>query len=235
MALVVGPNSPAVTESSTATELPQSSSAGQKRLWKMLSIWVKKLWNELDEQPMIMLYLLLRIAFVNRGRMGFLMRLPQERVVVEAVNLCSHNNIIKRYAISHPQALAQCDNYLRSHGIMPIPLYDTAGSAKMLASDPDWLPTGCTPQNTAAIACDLAGTTYGLKCLEQGIEDDDSNFTRFLLLGRKSVLQYLNTNIPSKASILVTFFTHLLEVEFLVCFFLLVVSFYFSLFLNFKS
>jgi prephenate dehydratase len=130
-----------------------------------------------------------------------------------------------RYAISHPQALAQCDTYLRTLGITPIPLYDTAGSAKLLAdaaaaaaqshsstntddtsssstsssTTTNILPPGCTPQNTAAIASDLAGITYGLHCLEKGIEDDDSNFTRFLLLGRQSVLQFLhNKQIPSK-------------------------------------
>jgi hypothetical protein len=40
-----------------------------------------------------------------------------------------------KYAISHPQALAQCDNYLRSLGIRPIQTYDTAGSAKMISED----------------------------------------------------------------------------------------------------
>ena len=54
-----------------------------------------------------------------------------------------------RYAISHPQALAQCDNYLRSFNIIPIPTYDTAGSAKMIQEQN--LPPGCTPDNTIAI------------------------------------------------------------------------------------
>jgi prephenate dehydratase len=56
---------------------------------------------------------------------------------------------IAKYAISHPQALAQCDNYLRSLGITPIPTYDTAGSAKMIKDDD--LPDRCTPENTIAI------------------------------------------------------------------------------------
>jgi prephenate dehydratase/prephenate dehydrogenase len=109
-----------------------------------------------------------------------------------------------KYAISHPQALAQCDNFLRGLGIKPIPTYDTAGSAKMLA-DNEKLPEGCTPQNTAAIASDLAGKTYGLNCLEAGIEDDDTNFTRFLLLARKGVVEFLSNNIPAKTSIVFTF------------------------------
>ena len=107
-----------------------------------------------------------------------------------------------KYAISHPQALAQCDNFLRGLGITPIPTYDTAGSAKMIAEGR--LPDKCTPENTAAIASELAGTTYGLNCLDVGIEDDDTNFTRFLLLGRKGVVQHLTKKTPAKTSIVFT-------------------------------
>lgn len=107
-----------------------------------------------------------------------------------------------KYAISHPQALAQCDNFLRGLGITPVQTYDTAGSAKMIAEGN--LPGKCTPQNTCAIASDLAGKTYGLNCLDKGIEDDDTNFTRFLLLGRKGVVEFLNKQIPSKTSVVFT-------------------------------
>lgn len=109
-----------------------------------------------------------------------------------------------KYAISHPQALAQCDNFLRSLGITPIPTYDTAGSAKMISEGSSSLPDRCTPENTAAIASDLAGRTYGLNCLDKGVEDDDSNFTRFLLLARAGVKSFLNSKIPSKTSVVFT-------------------------------
>ena len=125
-----------------------------------------------------------------------------------------------KYAISHPQALAQCDNYLRSLGISPIPMYDTAGSAKLISeiyfhgdlketdlpTDPKRsLPDACTVSNTAAIASALAGRYYKLECIDQGIEDDDTNFTRFLLLARSpGVSQHLNKSIPSKTSIVFT-------------------------------
>mmetsp|Transcript_20521 Transcript_20521/g.56645 ORF Transcript_20521/g.56645 Transcript_20521/m.56645 type:complete len:497 (+) Transcript_20521:65-1555(+) len=108
-----------------------------------------------------------------------------------------------KYAISHPQALAQCDNFLRGLGITPIPTYDTAGSAKMI-SEGQKLPAGCTPENTAAIASDLAAKFYRLNCLGVGIEDDDTNFTRFLLLARKDVTQYLNKQTPAKTSVVFT-------------------------------
>ena len=115
-----------------------------------------------------------------------------------------------KYAISHSQALSQCDNYLRARNIVPKATYDTAGSAKMISKcikgEPFGreLPEGCTPENTAAIASNLAGQTFGLECKEEGIEDDDSNFTRFLLLGRRGVVQHLNKKIPSKTSLVFT-------------------------------
>eukprot|EP00977_Amphora_coffeiformis_P019889 scaffold7575_cov159-Amphora_coffeaeformis.AAC.4 len=108
-----------------------------------------------------------------------------------------------KYAISHPQALAQCDNFLRGLGITPIPVYDTAGAAKMIAEGAK-LPPNCTPENTAAIASDLAGRTYGLNCLGTSIEDDDTNFTRFLLLSRKDVMQHLTKKMPAKTSVVFT-------------------------------
>ena len=43
---------------------------------------------------------------------------------------------IKR-VLSHPQALAQCDNYLRSLGVKQEPKYDTAGSAKFIKEEVD--------------------------------------------------------------------------------------------------
>jgi hypothetical protein len=73
-----------------------------------------------------------------------------------------------------------------------------------MLSTGEGLPAGCTPENTCAIASDLAATTYGLNLKEEGIEDDDSNFTRFLLLSRKGVTNLLGKKIPSKTSIVFT-------------------------------
>jgi prephenate dehydratase len=79
---------------------------------------------------------------------------------------------------SHPQALAQCERYLKNHGWEAVPAYDTAGAARELAADPQ--------PNTAVIASALAGQTYGLELLAAGIEDSPDNTTRFFLLGREA-------------------------------------------------
>lgn len=79
------------------------------------------------------------------------------------------------HARSHPQALAQCEKFLKRHNIQPVPTYDTAGSAKMIAET--------QPQNTAAIASELAGKLYNLDIVAAQIEDVPFNFTRFFVLG----------------------------------------------------
>ena len=79
-------------------------------------------------------------------------------------------------AMSHPQALAQTDNYLREAGIEPVAAYDTAGSAKLVREQ--------NLRDTAAIASARAAEVHGLEVLDFGIEDDSNNFTRFLLLAR---------------------------------------------------
>lgn len=76
---------------------------------------------------------------------------------------------------SHPQALAQCDKWLKRHNLEAVPWYDTAGSACDLAANP-------TP-HTGAIASELAAELYNLDIVERQIEDVGFNYTRFFLLG----------------------------------------------------
>ena len=78
---------------------------------------------------------------------------------------------------SHPQALAQCERYINNHGWNPEPVYDTAGSARDLAANPE--------KGVAAIASRLAGTLYELDELAYGIEDLFYNYTRFFVLSHK--------------------------------------------------
>ena len=78
---------------------------------------------------------------------------------------------------SHPQALAQCRNFLERSGWELIPTYDTAGSAKMLKEK--------NLQNAAAIASERAAELYGLKILAREIEDNPNNYTRFFVLSKQ--------------------------------------------------
>ena len=82
-----------------------------------------------------------------------------------------------RMVYSHPQALAQCREFLLRNKLEPRPYYDTAGAAKMLARE--------NPKAAAAIASALSADLYSLEIIKEGIEDGPVNTTRFLLLSRK--------------------------------------------------
>jgi len=76
---------------------------------------------------------------------------------------------------SHPQALAQCDKFLKRNGLEPVPWYDTAGSAYDTSVD--------HAKGTGAIASELAAQLYNLEIVAREIEDLPFNFTRFFVLG----------------------------------------------------
>lgn len=76
---------------------------------------------------------------------------------------------------SHPQALAQCENFLRRHQLKPVTWYDTAGAAQDLAKSGE--------RNVGVIASTLAAKLYHLDVLAEEIEDVPFNFTRFFVLG----------------------------------------------------
>jgi arogenate/prephenate dehydratase len=79
---------------------------------------------------------------------------------------------------SHPQALAQCDRFLRKlSGVEIVASYDTAGSAKMIADE--------RLQDAAAIASARAAEVFGLVPLKSSIQDYDNNTTRFLVIGHE--------------------------------------------------
>ncbi len=78
---------------------------------------------------------------------------------------------------SHPQALAQCRNYLEKQKWEIIPAYDTAGSVKIIKEKKLF--------NAAAIASEKAADLYGMKILARDIADNPSNYTRFLVLSHE--------------------------------------------------
>ena len=82
-----------------------------------------------------------------------------------------------RRVISHPQALAQCDAYLRELNVEVVATYDTAGSARMVREE--------HLANVAAIAGAGAAELYELEILALGIQTIKDNYTRFIALGRE--------------------------------------------------
>lgn len=79
-------------------------------------------------------------------------------------------------AFSHPQALGQSRFYLRDRGIVPLSHADTAGAAAHVAELGD--------PAMAAIAPRIAAELYGLKLIEENIEDAHDNTTRFVVLSK---------------------------------------------------
>lgn len=109
---------------------------------------------------------------------------PKSRIVAEAVVRVRHCLLgvpgasleAVRVARSHPQALAQSEEFLATHRIEAQAAYDTAGAAMEVAARAD--PT------VAAIASRRAASRYGLSVLAEGIETSADNFTRFFALAR---------------------------------------------------
>ncbi|MFC1899700.1 prephenate dehydratase [Chloroflexota bacterium] len=78
---------------------------------------------------------------------------------------------------SHPQALGQCQAFLKHRSYELVPTYDTAGSVKMVKE------MGLA--DSAAIASARAAEIYGMSIVASEIEDNPNNFTRFFILSRE--------------------------------------------------
>jgi prephenate dehydratase len=98
--------------------------------------------------------------------------------------------------LSHPQALAQCEKYLRGHGLKAEAAYDTAGSVKLIQAKGE--------RTWAAIASRRAAEVYGMSIVAEGIEDDPANYTRFLALARPGTHPTAPASGAAKTSIVFT-------------------------------
>lgn len=87
-----------------------------------------------------------------------------------------------RVVRSHPQALGQCRDFLRTRlsSAEAVAAYDTAGAVRDLARN--------GAPGEAAIGSARAAAVYGLDILEADIENNHRNYTRFLLLSRERAL-----------------------------------------------
>jgi len=97
--------------------------------------------------------------------------LPISHVLLSTRN--THHGVKRVY--SHPQALAQCKNWIRQN-LPRSTCHDaesTAKAAAMVLEDAD----------CAAIGSRRAASAYGLNIIAEGIEDHGSNTTRFVVIG----------------------------------------------------
>jgi prephenate dehydratase len=79
-----------------------------------------------------------------------------------------------RQVVSHPHALGQCSGFIDSclPNAVPLPVESTAAAAKYVSGRPE----------AAAIAPLRAVELFGLQLLAEGIQDNEENATRFVIL-----------------------------------------------------
>src|SRR4029079_12008701 len=71
---------------------------------------------------------------------------------------------------SHPQALAQCERYLKDLGATVEAVYDTAGGAKLVSEQ--------KLAGAAALASRRAAAVFGLEVLQEAVQDYELDMTR---------------------------------------------------------
>ncbi|KAA8643156.1 prephenate dehydratase PHA2 [Aspergillus tanneri] len=107
-----------------------------------------------------------------------------------------YNSIDKLY--THPQAWGQCEKFLGRHfkGVERQDVSSTSKAAETVANE--------TAGRSAAIASRFAAVYHGLDILEENIEDNSNNTTRFLILrnvrSERTAQLHLEKIIPAPAS-----------------------------------
>jgi prephenate dehydratase len=106
--------------------------------------------------------------------------------IVGEINLRVHHHLMAlpgskldeiKVVYSHPQALAQCDEFLKKLNVEVIPAYNTAGAAKKITDD--------RLNDYAAVANRRAAEIYGLEILAKQIETNPNNYTKFFVIARE--------------------------------------------------
>ena len=85
--------------------------------------------------------------------------------------------------ISHPQALSQCEQYISRMGFESAACSNTAVAARDTARE--------KRLNLAAVCSYKAAEEYGLKVLDDHLQDNKNNTTRFIVISKKL---YINEN-----------------------------------------
>lgn len=82
---------------------------------------------------------------------------------------------------SHPQSLMQSERFLRDRDYHQVSMKNNAFAAKKVADEGD--------KTQAAIASEIAGQIYGLEVLRKGVNDCDTNSTRFIIVTNQKVFK----------------------------------------------
>jgi prephenate dehydratase len=79
---------------------------------------------------------------------------------------------------SHPQALGQCRDFIQKYHMKTVPTYDTAGSVKIIKE--------LEKNNVSCIASKTASEIYNMPIVSENIANHLNNYTRFLVLSKKT-------------------------------------------------
>jgi len=101
--------------------------------------------------------------------------------------------------LASPPAFSQCKNFMdQSPGVEPQPVRANTSAVQQLAEFLKESPKESTVTTLAAIGSAMAANIFGLKVMEDSIEDNPRNFTRFAIIAR----EYKGSKKVSKTSII---------------------------------
>lgn len=113
---------------------------------------------------------------------------------VSKKNYTRLNNDISKYSnftiLSHPQALAQCSDFISNYNFKVQEYNDTAGSLKYITEHSNELLLSIAPK--------FAQQYYGGELLQDNIENMEGNTTRFLLVKQNGTSYTFEQSLPSK-------------------------------------
>lgn len=81
---------------------------------------------------------------------------------------------------SHPQALAQCSEFISENNFVEVTAGNTAMAAKKVANE--------KRLNCGAICTEKAANEYGLKVLKKGCQNEKDNSTRFIVISKELII-----------------------------------------------
>ncbi len=115
---------------------------------------------------------------VEKGSLTVLKNIefPIDHCLVASPRTRSISEIKK--VLSHPQALSQCDTFIKEHNFETVPFSNTALGAQCVKAMDD--------TSVAAIASEETAKIFGLKIIEKNIETAEDNHTTFVVLNKKS-------------------------------------------------